>query len=116
MKTPSAVLKQGTDYASGWECGRNQGREIVGRKLFDREAPEHILGTSRESEWHRGYRDGLRDRKQAALSLVCYYDGENYVAEHKTGTRAAIVNALALRGIAGDVMITRGGKTTRCGI
>lgn len=116
MKTPSAVLKQGTDYASGWECGRNQGREIVGRKLFDREAPEHILGTSRAAEWARGYKAGLLDRAQAAMSLVCYYDGIKFVAEHKTGTRAAIVNALARRGIAGDVQITRNGKTHRCGI
>ena len=49
--------------------------------------------------------------------MVCYYDknGE-YVAEHKTGTRSAIVNALALLGIAGDVMITRNGITHRCRI
>lgn len=116
MRTPSAVLKQGTDFATGWEVARHQGRERIGRKLFDREAPDHIRLTPRAAEWSRGYRDGLIARSQAALSLVCYYDGENYVAEHKTGTRAAIVNALALRGIAGDVMITRGGKTTRCGI
>ena len=116
MRTPAAVLKQGTDFASGWEVARNLGRERVGRKLFDREAPEHIRGTSRAAEWSRGYKDGLIARAQAALSLVCYNDGSQYVAEHKTGTRAAIVNALALRGIAGDVVITRNGKTHRCGI
>ena len=27
MKTPAYVLKQGTDYAAGWETGRNKGRE-----------------------------------------------------------------------------------------
>jgi hypothetical protein len=83
----------------------------------DRLPPEHIRLTTRADEWYRGYKAGLLDRKQAALSMVCYYDknGE-YVAENKTGTRSAIVNALALRGIAGDVMITRNGITHRCGI
>lgn len=49
--------------------------------------------------------------------MVCYYDHKGaFVIEHKTGTRSSIVNALALKGIAGDVEITRNGKTHRCGI
>ena len=117
MKTPAYVLKQGTDYAAGWETGRNKGRERLGSRLVDRLPPEHIRLTTRADEWYRGYKAGLLDRKQAALSLVCYRDRSgNFVAEHKTGTRSAIVNALALRGIAGDVMITCNGRTHRCGI
>jgi len=116
MKLPAHILKQGTDYAAGWDCGINQGRERFGTRILDRLPPEHIRMTSRATEWMRGYKDGLVARSQAALSMVCYYDRGQYVAEHKTGSRAAIVNALALRGIAGDVMITRNGKTHRCGI
>jgi len=118
MKTPANVTNQGTDYAAGWETGRNKGRErLCGKRLVDRLPPEHIRLTTRADEWCRGYKAGLLDRKQAALSLVCYRDRSgNFVAEHKTGTRSAIVNALALLGIAGDVMITRNGITHRCGI
>ncbi|WP_326526706.1 hypothetical protein [Dokdonella sp.] len=117
MKTPAYVLKKGTDYAAGWETGRNKGRERLGSRLVDRLPPEHLSVTPRASEWERGYKDGLCDRSSAARSMVCYYDKNgNFVAEHKTGTRSAIVNALALLGIAGDVMITRNGITHRCGI
>ena len=115
MKTPAYVLKQGTDYAAGWETGRNKGRERLGSRLANRLPPEHIRLTTRADEWYRGYKAGLLDRKQAALSLVCYRDRSgNFVAEHKTGTRSAIVNALALLGIAGEVMVTRNGITHRC--
>ncbi|MBK8113478.1 MAG: hypothetical protein IPK44_02530 [Candidatus Accumulibacter sp.] len=73
MKTPAYVLKQGTDYAAGWETGRNKGRErLCGKRLVDRLPPEHIRLTTRADEWYRGYKAGLLDRKQAALSLVCY--------------------------------------------
>ena len=117
MKTPAYVLKQGTDYAAGWEIGRNKGRERLGANLSDRLPPEHITATQRAAEWVRGYKDGLRDRSCASRSMVCYYDNNGrFVVEHKTGARSAIVNALALRGIAGDVEITRNGKTHRCGI
>ena len=118
MKTPANVLKQGTDYAAGWETGRNKGRErLSGNRLVDRLPPEHISVTARAAEWVRGYNDGLRDRSYASRAMVCYYDRKGeFVIEHKTGTRSAIVNALALNGIAGDVEITRNGKTHRCGI
>lgn len=118
MKTPANVLKQGTDYAAGWETGRNKGRErLSGKRLVDRLPPEHIRMTARAGEWMRGYADGLRDRSCASRSMVCYYDNNGrFVVEHKTGARSAIVNALALKGIAGDVEITRNGRTHRCGI
>ena len=117
MKTPAYVLKQGTDYAAGWETGRNKGRERLGSRLVDRLPPEHLGVTARAAEWVRGYKDGLRDRSCASRAMVCYYDRKgSFVIEHKTGTRSAIVNALALLGIAGDVMITRNGRTHRCGI
>ena len=74
MKTPAYVLKQGTDYAAGWETGRNKGRERLGSRLIDRLPPEHLSVTPRASEWVRGYNDGLRDRSSAARSMVCYYD------------------------------------------
>ena len=118
MKTPAYGLKQGTDYAAGWETGRNKGKErLSGKRLVDRLPPEHIRITPRAAEWVRGYKDGLRDRSCASRAMVCYYDHKGeFVIEHKTGTRISIVNALALKGIAGDVEITRNGKTHRCGI
>lgn len=118
MRTAGAKeLKEGTDYAAGWEVGRNQGRERIGRKLFEREAPEHIRSTQRGEEWRRGYRAGVIDRSLAARAMVVYAapDGTT-VVQHKTGTRAGIVNALALSGVAGTVEIHRYGKVVKCGI
>lgn len=116
-KATSKELSQGTDYAAGWEVGRNQGRERIGRKLFDREAPEHIRSTARGEEWRRGYRAGLIDRRFSARAMVVYAapDGTTEV-QHLTGTRTGIVNALALRGVAGTVEIYRNGKVHKCGI
>lgn len=116
-KATATELSQGTDYAAGWEIGMNQGRERIWRKLFDREAPEHIRSTQRGDEWRRGYRAGLADRQFAARAMVVYTaPGGTTEVQHRTGTRAGIVNALALSGVAGTVEIHRAGKVVKCGI
>lgn len=116
-KATSKELSQGTDYAAGWEVGMNQGRKRIGRKLFDREPPEHIRSTARGEEFMRGYRAGLIDRRFAARAMVVYTaPGGTTEVQHLTGTRAGITNALALRGVAGTVEIHRHGKVVKCGI
>lgn len=117
MKASAEILRNGTDYAAGWETGLNMGRERIGRKLFDREAPEHIRIMHRGDEWRRGYADGLIARHYGARAMVLYTnDSGRIVIENKTGTNNEIVNGIALRGIAGDVEITRNGKKHHCGI
>ena len=116
-KATAKEIREGTDYAAGWEVGRNSGRERIGRKLFNREAPEHIRSTARGDEWRRGYRAGLIDRRFDARAMVVYTaPGGTTEVQHRTGTRAGIVKALALSGVAGTVEIHRAGKVVKCGI
>lgn len=118
MKTPSNVMRNGTDYAAGWDVGRELGKERSSAgHLVCRRCPEHMQGTCRETEWDRGYRDGLTARKNATRVCVVYTDTRgNLVSEMLPGSNREIVNRLALAGVAGDVMIARAKRVHRCGI
>lgn len=116
MKAPPDVLSRGTDYTAGWEIGRNEGRERVGSKLYDRQPPEHLV-IERRWNWQDGYKAGLLARTQAARVMVAYTDPAGvFQVVHMTGSNRDIVNRLARSGVAGDVEITRARCVHRCGI
>lgn len=49
------------DVASGFDVGRNFGRQRIGGKWVDRQPPGHLFG-ARWYNWMLGYRQGLRER------------------------------------------------------
>ena len=113
IKATNHILKRGTDYAAGWEIGRNLGLEKIGKGFVRRSPPDHLTG-ARYCKWTDGYEDGLRDRKRARRKSIVKYDGEE---EQMSGTIGQILTRLEKRGVVGNVtIITPAGKIHSCGI
>lgn len=109
IKADDRILKFGTDYAAGWETGINEGRERVGKKLYNRKPPEHLRDLKnwkRLQEWERGYALGLHSRKLAARSHIIYktQDGRD-VSRVICGSINSLLRRAVKDGAYGDVWI-----------
>lgn len=111
-----------TDILSGWEAGL-MGKERIGRKLFDRCAPEHLTG-QRFADWNIGRDAACRYKK--SLVRQTYFTGKGPHGEIKIVragwvSRGKVVTQMERAGAYGDVFVsyTEGGEVKRtvvCGI
>lgn len=113
IKATNHILRRGTDYATGWETGRNLGLIKTAKGFVKRKPPEHLSGI-RYCKWIDGYEDGLRDRKIVRKKSIVKYNGKE---EEMSGTIGQILTRLEKRGVVGDVtIITPAGVVHFCGI
>jgi hypothetical protein len=119
------VDRVNVDVLTGWEAGI-QGKERIGRKLFDRVPPEYYEG-QRRHDWYAGHRAATLHRELRLVRSVSFLgntpDGESVRIERKGWgvRRGEIVTRMERMGCRGDVSVfyREGGnivRTVNCGI
>ncbi len=108
---------ENVDDAAGDAVGLTLGRQRLGKRLVDREPPEHF-GTERRRWWRIGYEAGLRMRARR-ITIAVWDGGSRTDQGHINRTR--IINRLAKQGVTGDVRVSyhdaiRMLSEQRCGI
>lgn len=124
-----AVGRWNTDIAAGWEIGL-QGKQRIGRRLFERRPPEHLLEPQngrRLMDWTTGFK-GAQEYRKFKLCREVYFtgtkaDGSEVVITRKGWSvkRGQVVTQLEKQGCAGTVLVLyfEGAKVIRrvnCGI
>lgn len=114
-KIPDKVLVKGEVYISGWQIGRDRGKQKIGNRYFNRLCPQHLKDTEQEKMWYDGYEEGLKCRKtdkekEVLLDFfVRYYDSSFQVVEKTVygNSRNNVLEKLKRTGVKGRVLISR---------